>query len=191
MWLSTDYVSCCLHVAEGPHRSVVAHSLYQSLSFLGVPDHKVGVVCLKWWNGHKFVFTLKKGVIVQIIVSGWNCTAPGGGLCDCGAEECGQKTVCWTGRWACLWDGTCLFLDWSSLCCLYVYMYTLGAKRLQALSTLVVAVMILPWALWQLSTQVVIGRPILCLVVSLSLQKQYMMIKTLAWYGRGLNIMCW
>ena len=30
-----------------------------------------------------------------------------------------------------------------------------GAKRLQALSTLVVAVMILPWALWQLSTQVV------------------------------------
>lgn len=30
-----------------------------------------------------------------------------------------------------------------------------GAKRLQALSTLVVAVMILPWALWQFSTQVV------------------------------------
>ncbi len=27
--------------AEGPHRSVVAHSLYQLLSFLGVPDHKV------------------------------------------------------------------------------------------------------------------------------------------------------
>ena len=30
-----------IHLAEGPHRSVVAHSLYQSLSFLGVPDHKV------------------------------------------------------------------------------------------------------------------------------------------------------
>ena len=33
-------------LAEGPHRSVVAHSLYQSLSFLGVPDHKVCTVLL-------------------------------------------------------------------------------------------------------------------------------------------------
>ena len=31
-------------LAEGPHRSVVAHSLYQSLSFLGVPDHKVCIL---------------------------------------------------------------------------------------------------------------------------------------------------
>ncbi len=29
-------------LAEGPHRSVVSHTLYWMLSFLGVPDHKVG-----------------------------------------------------------------------------------------------------------------------------------------------------
>ena len=29
--------------AEGPHRSMVAHILYQLLSFLGVPDHRVRV----------------------------------------------------------------------------------------------------------------------------------------------------
>ena len=29
--------------AEGPHRSMVAHVLYQLLSFLGVPDHRVRV----------------------------------------------------------------------------------------------------------------------------------------------------
>ena len=33
-------------LAEGPHRSMVAHSLYQSLSFLGVPDHKVCTLLL-------------------------------------------------------------------------------------------------------------------------------------------------
>ena len=32
--------------AEGPHRSVVSHTLYWSLSFLGVPDHRGGVVLL-------------------------------------------------------------------------------------------------------------------------------------------------
>lgn len=43
-----------------------------------------------------------------------------------------------------------------------ICLYT-GAKRLQALSTLVVAVIILPWALWQLSTQVVIDH--LCFII--------------------------
>ena len=28
--------------AEGPHKSVVSHTLYWMMSFLGVPDHKVG-----------------------------------------------------------------------------------------------------------------------------------------------------
>lgn len=39
--ISCTMFSVTYCAAEGPHRSVVAHSLYQSLSLLGVPDHKV------------------------------------------------------------------------------------------------------------------------------------------------------
>ncbi len=29
------------HLAEGPHRSLVSHTIYWLLSFMGVPDHRV------------------------------------------------------------------------------------------------------------------------------------------------------
>ena len=39
--ISRTMFSVTYCAAEGPHRSVVAHSLYQRLSFLGVLDHRV------------------------------------------------------------------------------------------------------------------------------------------------------
>ncbi|XP_064390485.1 proton-coupled zinc antiporter SLC30A5-like isoform X2 [Halichondria panicea] len=81
---------------EGPHRSVVSHTLYWMLSFLGVPDHKGGLVLLLVGLGL---------TVIQ--------------------RSSGRRLAVELG----------------------------GGKRLQALSTLVVAVILLPWALVQLSTQ--------------------------------------
>lgn len=43
--------------AEGPHRSMVAHFLYQLLSFLGVPDHRVRVTnhCTLFYNSLQII----------------------------------------------------------------------------------------------------------------------------------------